>query len=416
MTKSNKSLNKLSPDAQDWLTLALDPYHDYTRAIEGCPDELTQRSFVRCHNQALTVGCTAENDSIGITYFGAHGAAQNLHLGSPITPANAFGVYPLQVDRCATGDFPTIMGRTTGDTTTLGGFDTTLDPKIPSRIIALGLEVHDITQELYKKGSLTAATMFSTAQKAYSVMSLNGDTTGVSDVGVPFTLLPMVPSSLEALQSAPGSVNWPAHKGIYIVAKMHHPQHPARFKTIGNFNLPRPNIISEGTNGANSDFYTTPTVYILPRHYAAVGGWEESGFESFKIVLSSLSINSAFRITFRTIVEYFPDPDDLTSLSLATLSPAYEPRAFQLYQQVAHRLAVAVPVSSNAAGDWWKAVWKVVQQVAPAVFDTAPLFLTAAGFPEAALAATAAKRAAIAVVQGVKGVQRMRAKRASKKK
>jgi hypothetical protein len=66
-------IDGLGQSARDWVSLALDPYHDVSVAMEGLPDSEIGRSYVRCHNQAVTLAASADGDNFSVIFTGMHG-------------------------------------------------------------------------------------------------------------------------------------------------------------------------------------------------------------------------------------------------------------------------------------------------------------------------------------------------------
>jgi len=383
-------MSRIYPKAKEWATVCLDPYHDYSVSLEGCPDKQTGRSYVRVHNQAVSVSPTADGDNLSIHFTG-------LHSADSWTPANSV-VYQdalnqkiscVNIMRSASAAEPNYAGLFTGSTDLVAKFSTALDAQVPSRLIAIGLEVHDMTAALYKKGTITA-THLQGAIQHIDVLRTIDEPVGTSLLIERQDCVQAVPGTLSKLQSYPAVLTLPASKGAYIVGRMYGPRKP---------------VLTSGTNtNVNAHAWAIPEMALSQVTYMRgatntdselnyESGATHSGFDGFYLRLTGLPIEGQYRITLRTVIEYFPDPFDSTSLGIATMSPPYCPDIFQSYHQVVTSLPTCVPVGSNASGDYWRAIISVAKRVAPVfISHIAPIALTALGQPElAAIAAAVGK-------------------------
>lgn len=366
--------NKLPKAAQDWLTVAIDPYHDTAVNLEGMPDSTLSRSYVRVHNQTWDVACTADSDNISVNFFGFHGAPTSMNqvTSNRNIAGTSFNLSPMTIIRSPTGVDPSVYNTAVGTATVVGGGGTTLDGTKPSRLIAMAIEIHDVTPQLYKKGTISAAHLSGTVDHVETVRYIG------TDVSIErCDEEAMRPSSLSQLQAYPTMLTGEASKGCYMIARLQHPRKPARFEGTANYGHSW-SLVEIGSAGTQTRFYKGGATWddYLSR------GVVHSGFQPMYIRLSGLPDVGQYRITMRCIVEYFPEPSDLVDLSISTLSPAYCSKAFELYHEVVSRMPTYVPVGNNASGDFWRMALRVLKFVAPPIVSAVPLALTAAGQPE----------------------------------
>lgn len=409
MSNNNKNINKLSKDSRDWLTLALDPYHDFQTSLAGCPDSTTGRSFVRVHNQMATIAATASDDNIRIIFSGVHGFSAKMFSGLVADGGAPLAFNPFMVVRSPAAVDPTCTNVLAGTATKLAGFATTLSKEIPSRLIGLGVEVRDVTAPLYQRGTCAVTQATGSHGTVDVYRTFNG---GPSLACETMASLPMLPSSLSNLQTAPGMVIQPAKEGCYTVGRMIAPQPPSKFDHSTGTHIPHLFTYSEAPSTIFfpvADAWSAPPVMYDMR---AMNGCVNSGFEPFVINLSGISDQSVFNVTIRTIVEYFPEFDQLTQLAIAGVSPAYDPRVFQIYQNIITSLPIAVPVRMNAKGDFWRMVKKVALGVAPGALELIPVALTLAGQPGAAAVASVATSALGAALKSYTASQAKRSNNA----
>lgn len=381
----------VSQHAKNWLTAALDPYHDVAVRLEGLPDSTVGRSFVRVHNAAETLSATADGDSIAVIFTGMHSAYSNtvVTYDRDILSPSTLDVRSVMCLRAPSGVEPSLTNAVAGTATVLQRDATATEPHMPSRLIGLAVEIHDVTAPLNKKGTITAVhctggwqhvddVRFSSAVGDMHYFVERQDST------------PAIPARHSDMAQYPGVYTGYSAKGIYLVARMSKAKHPVRLNGRPEQNIPHAFSINE-VSGA-SPFPMTR----LRRAAASIsdleGNMVSSGFQPFVIRLTGLPATGEYRYTMRAIVEYFPESDDLTSLGIATPSPPMCQEALEVYHQCMAEMPTAVPISMNAAGDYWRMVRSALQKYGPAALDAGAIFLGAAGqAPLAAVASGAAK-------------------------
>jgi hypothetical protein len=81
---------------------------------------------------------------------------------------------------------------------------------------------------------------------------------------------------------------------------------------------------------------------------------------------TGLSPSTTLTVTFRAIVEYFPNPTD-ELLQIATPSAQYDPIVLQAYNEAIKAAPYAVPVNMNAGGKYFRMCMSAISKVAPTV-------------------------------------------------
>lgn len=359
MTTTNAS--KLG---MQWCTAALDPFHDNTLLLAGMPDDTTGYSVVRVHNQSATLSSTVDGGYGYVAFNGGHGSATSDEVTMPyITGGRAL------VGRVASDGFgpicvidgATVEPDVTALNTTYASrqyFGTTLDPAVPSRLIAIGIEVRDVTADLYKQGVIHCAT--ANGAESHTMVNVDFSDSGDDTVyyGCPTIMGPAMSQSVATLTANPNVFTTASRNGVYATGRLLTPQKPVS------------NITGRGTYcpsvGADSAVSAVgPQVSVID--YEA--GWPLfwSGFAPFEIRISGMSASSVYSIKMRTVVEYFPDYSDLQMLGLASAACPPDPMALRHYWDTAARLPFGTEVKNNASGDWWRTVLKVLHTASPAL-------------------------------------------------
>jgi len=385
-------MTHINPKAKEWATVCLDPYHDYAVGLEGLPDSQTGRSYVRVHNQAVNLAANADSDNISVHFTGFHTSHENMTWTTSYNYNNGQSNFSaVNVLRSGSAHEPNYVNWLASNATMIAHLPTALDGGVPSRLIGIGLEIHDVTAALYRKGTITSAHLQGTIEHQDVTRYYTDENADLHFVAERQDVTQTDPASLSHLSSYPGVLTLPASKGLYIVGRLNSPRKPVRYE--GFSPIPSPHAwgltSTDGTNNIKLNRALKADDYTVINN---IEGATHSGFDGFKIQLSGIPAEGQYRLTLRTIVEYFPDSSDLTALGISTPSPPYCPDVFQYYHDVVTRLPTAVPVGSNAGGDYWRAVVALAKKYAPSLLQIAPLALTAAGQPELAAIASAVGR------------------------
>lgn len=410
--------SSLTPDGAEWLVAALDPFHDFEHPIRGAPDHVSSKSYVRVYNQSVTLSATADDDFISVlftgfhSYFGRNFYAWGTDGECNDMPAAGVAIYPIQILRStlAQGQ-PSLTKYVGGTSTTIGQLGTCQVGDVPSRLVALGVEVIDITPSLYKKGTIMVAHSNGEAEIGCNCVK---DRTAVTARDVQYSTLskPALVWSNEVASQLPGTYIGAIRDGVYTQARLNEVQPPGRQTIVfdaatGGAHGRHPVIREHGTT-ARETFLLAPTsdfagdIEMEPFFNSMT--WLDSGFQPLSIMCSGLSVETVLQVVVKATVEYFPEPTHPFECGLANFSPQYDPRAFILYHEAVRYLPYAVPVGQNAHGDFWRKVQSALQNAGRVVVAGAPYLLE--GASAAALAAGQPEVAAIA--QAVKSMLTVR--------
>lgn len=378
-------MERIPVAASRWVTTCLDPYHDYAVEVEGMPDKETGRSYVRVHNQAFTVSPTADGDNLAIIFTGFHGVHEDTQATLDLDiSGTSVQVRPFLVLRAPSGtDAGVYSWASSSGTSKIGAWGTAMDRTLPSRLVGLAVEVHDVTAQLYRKGTLTCVhcTGMSYDRSVYRTSTADTQSFFCDIHGTA-----CLPGTLSDMQHYPGVYTGSLSKGVYVVGRLREPQPPVTFKkAVGDHGTGQFMIRENDADEIQSLIPGAATMADLSNER----GMFESGFQPIVIRLSGVPAEGEYRVTFRTIVEYFPEPTDPTALGIATPSPPNCPEAMVAYHNAVVHLATAVPVGANAAGDYWRMVIQALRRYAPAALQAGATAATVLGRPDVAAIANA---------------------------
>lgn len=390
----------LTPEGKEWLTLALDPFHDYQHQIAGYPDADASGTVVSCYNMSYEIKkpvATAGNWDCHI-YSLPFAAEQNFSLCTEdageltgVSELNGkLGLVNMARADAGQDTFPGVAPfvSTNFITTPIATFNEVV--KGVTRVVGMGMEVVNTTADIHKQGSVTVYRMPQGNCDSEYVFEIKDDE--IKGVASRFRA---PPTNINQAVSMLNSRTWEAEKGVYQVIP---------FSTVDNpmLNLGYKSVLIQNGFGTGPGSATV----ISAQTPTTQGKWIGSPQQTIPIntagmYFTGLSEQTTLRLKVKIYVERAPTPEEPDLVVLATPSAGYDIKALQLYARAINTLAVAVPVGDNASGDWWKSVLDVVAIAAPVIgmiatptFPAAPLIAAsvAAAAKSASLAANTAQR------------------------
>lgn len=375
---------KITPEGADWLTLRLDPYHDFNKPVSGYPDADCYDTIVSAHNYEYNVtkpaGAAGDWDAHVFTLPSTYFSADNGTVaGGTFTAAASMpmGLVNIAKDDAGNPLFPT------ADPVVSANFSTTSVATFPevengfSRIIGMGIEIIDTTAELYKQGALTAYRM--PAQNPETQLLGYINLAGTLNANPNVRVIDSPPSVVSEAVKYRGTVQWHAKEGAYMSVGQNGIENP--FTAKNNSGI----LIVNGGEIANSQAVCSavgslmtlnapPAISACACNISKNVNVTQSG-----IFLTGLANAATFKIRVRVYVERAPLKGDTSLIPLASPSAPYDPNTLELYSKLVTELPLCVPVSFNAKGDWWKWILRVMSKVLPVAGTIlTPLFPAAA--------------------------------------
>jgi len=372
-------------DGSRWMVSALDPFHDYQQQLEGYPGLHAGKSVCQMFCTTAAISCPAAqagNYDAAVFFTGLDGAT-SFGVSSAVTkciykfdhaslPA-ALNIGPVVVLADGPGVDLNCFQNGSADRYLLYTRPTSIIDA--GRLIAIGIEVYNNTAAIYKQGTVNVAMMNQADGDDTSCLYVDTNGTGTwANASVLEHRIGVLPKSETEVRSYPGSGQWNAEEGVYMVPRLSQFDLKPGFATsrsgIGYYdsasNYPYSHWVPSSSETTAST--TVPTPSTMPI----------SGFLPCCAYFSGLSHETTLSVTVRAIVEYFPVPLS-TMMPLATPSPIFDPVALSSYAIAARDAPYAVPVSMNAHGDYFRMVASTIAKVAPHVIAvlTAPSIGTA---------------------------------------
>lgn len=393
----------LTQDGADWLTLRMDPFHDFNRPIAGYPDADNIDTIVSAVNfQTVITKPAASAGNWDMHLFTLPFTQDEVTLGTSVDgvfTASA-GTYLLGLVNVAKADagealFPDVNPVVSANFEMAGidGFDQVGEGV--SRIIGMGIEIIDSTAELYKQGNLLCYKMPGSHSDKTKFRYIQTDAK-FGETNPMFYPSPPADASEAAIYR--NAVQWQAKDGAYITCGQEGVGNPFTQRTKQSYVVGKdPSMV--GTDVVLHTSQTTSAGVAAPNVSVLIPGYPKTmNLTQHGCILSGLNNNASITVRVRIFVERAPLMSELALVPLASPSAAYDVRALQLYSHLISELPCAVPVGFNAAGDWWKWIVKTIRKVAPALGGV----LTPILGPEAGLIGTAVGAVADAIPIGDK--------------
>lgn len=370
--------NKLTADGRDWLTLALDPFHDYEHPAAGFPDADGSQTLVSCYTYqydlskpAGLVGnwdahvyntplCSFSNKTM---------TSVNAQWTSLIHTADSKILAPLVIESGPSGSD---LSNPAGANVNCAGLPALGVEDLVAgitRVIGMGFEITNTTSSLNKQGAVTTYRMPQYVDSISQVGLCNLAATVKGSVNVRrFRKPPQAPSVLNIMK---GSRTWEAAEGVYATCVMNSEINPMMMADnvvcIESTNAHLGNVSVDATTG-----YTNVWPNVGPALTAFAGDLQQiTPFDTTGAYFTGLSEETTLTIKLRVYVEKAPGWTEPALAVLCTPSAGRDDLAMTLYSHAISQLPVAVTVKENGIGDWFKGVVNVLRDVS----STAGVFM-----------------------------------------
>lgn len=369
----------LTPHGVAFLTAALDPMHDSViDNLSGWPDGETGTSIVRCIKQSLTIKTPYATGSgnwnavvIGWPWLQTRAGQSytregNQHVLNPLNAVPSLGGVTAHASTSSNfnwiGNVPADGVMTScGNLSLLGTYH-----KGYGRLIGYGIEVVDQTADLYKQGLVTTFRVNQgTPQREVSWTNWPSAATGVVNT----VRIRPPPRNLAEAMLLPGTRQWPAREGSYVVASFTGSENEAvapQFEDIhftyddATPGQPDPGLTVSGWTTART--YTSNL--MVNKYPQKVEQINMPG-----MMFTGLNENSTLTLKWNIFYETFPGPDEPEVLVLARPPANYDLLALEVLKREILGMPVGCYSGMNPNGEWF---WEIVNDIA----DFAPILAT----------------------------------------
>lgn len=368
VTRAERALERLAvrtgmtESGLQWLKAAVDPFHDTELSVDGYPDMTTSKSIVECVKQSVTVTVAGSPKDLLVRL---DNSATNQQLIQQVNITNGNYYQNPAVFPGTTCGGCTIIAADSGSNlnqNTSANYSNTASMSVParylqrrSRVIASGFEVHNISPELVKGGSVT---VFEQAQNNESHSHGMFSSANVNCGAIDYFFNEPVPFSEADATLLPGSKTWDASAGAYCIQKQQSIDNPGQMVDYVGIMSTRDPL--SGTpidiNFPNVPGFPMP---ISPFVFVIVPGGGENQpkkmipFNSCGAYFTGLPVGSVLKINWNVWIERFPSVSDRDLIVLCKPSCCFDPVALEAYARIMQMMPVGVPVKENGLGDWF---------------------------------------------------------------
>lgn len=351
----NKTLQESTKDA---LALITDPYHDYVLQITGFPDGTRTTTAKRRITARVPIVCPFVLGASETWTF--HVYTTPLHYQTTL----GNGTISSLVNIAAAGNIeigPVNIAYVHYDAagavkasliTPLGEDSQSSNAGLCTRTVSLGFEIHDVTPELYKSGSVT---VYRTNVHDEHIDMLIGASTQPTH----YRYIANIPIDIDNANLLPNSRTWEAREGVYGVA-LPSPVNPYSSR----YNQ---QVLLQGGVPGNA-FYTPVPPLGVAANNASWSPLCPVGAMSSRFS----TVQNTFMLDFRQTLEIAPDSDNRTILSFAGTAPEFDGSFIKMYTAMYNRIPAAVPVRFNDTGKWFSMILKVAKEILPSVVGALP--------------------------------------------
>lgn len=373
-----QTMKGMSREGSNWLTTALDPFHDSDIKQLGYPDGTCMRTYIK--TQVSTVNMSAP----GTTAWDCHvctlpemWGSEKVREGVHTARLNMFNA-PYDKLTTSIGNL-TIRYAGTGTATWCADGDTPDDAcsatilptdyavnfkDDPCRVIAQAFEVHDTTAELYKQGSVIVYRMPQHTTTSTGIARYISSSTGASiDTTCDLIRSSKPPGTVEEAIKIPGSKQWESHKGVYCVGLQTTEDNHIGSNLLGHRLFCQDPWVNSSldTGSAHCGEGTTCRVEA-----GVQDAFHPIPFDTVGAYFSNLNVNTVLSVTFIRIIEYAPEATS-DNMCLTSAPAPFDPVALHAYTNIVPELPAGVWASMNAKGEWWSFVKTLLKTASPVI-------------------------------------------------
>jgi len=347
-----------------WLDLCLDPFKDLNMPTAGYPDAVTIPSVVQTIHDSYSVAVPASvaaganwDCNVFLDQLYNTQELNSVPFNPAVNLATRAGQGIVAYKRGGLVVRSGPAGSALAISSTTFGADLKQDVlnEGDTRLIGIGMEIHNTTGELYKQGALVCYRVPDAPVSDLTINLLEDyGLTACTPLAMPGVFLTDVPSTASEAIDLPGSLQWEAKDGAYIVPILTSPvNYPSEPEPL----LP---IEKEGSN------YYLPTLTSIGVQRVIQPFDDVSnlihGFSTSGVYLTGLSYQTTLQVNLTYYVEVFPK---ITSVLRRSVQPApgLDAKALDLYAHIVSHLPCGVEVNDNFLGAFIAGIARIASTV-----------------------------------------------------
>lgn len=385
----------LSEPAKQWLTVALDPFHDNPTNCTGLPDSCLGNSVVQCIKNSVTIAAPPDvvaaegnwdvhvsmlpftvNSAQPLSFMIANNTQGNLLVQqASVTPFRRAA--PITITAYPTGDLSGYSNQFQAGIASDGAHQTTV-LELPGnfstgeyRILAQGFEVINTTAELYSQGLATIyRTPVPTLTSASGTTIVYDDGAAVQGTASADCLyMSRLPQSPQEALALPNTKQWKAKEGCYVVGRFND-----EIPSTRNDSFVQPCFRRRNVNVQTEEIYMPVTIANTVRGetYRSCRELQWANMDISGGFFTGLNFQSTLTINWNIYIERFPSIYENDLIVLAKPSPAFDPLFFEVYKAISQDMPVGCMQKENGLGDWFRDAVSTVADVVTPVLSMIP--------------------------------------------
>lgn len=364
----------ITPGGREWMDVALDPFKDIQQRPIGYPDANMARSCVQVVHETVTVVVPA---SAGTGDWDCNIFLDQVWLQTLIRDTDVVANGSLfRADTQAVIDYArgglvvrsgpansTLNILTTHPTQSIGLISDVFLNDTSARIIAIGLEVHNTTNKLNVQGAVITYRVNDSPEMTMAT-PIGNITAAWNSATLECASLVDPPQTATEAMDLPGSLQWEAEKGVYVVPPFIDEENPAQDQR---------QMVCKSRSSTGKAYINAITAAAPNASWSSPRAWNAT----VPIALSGayftgLSNSTELTVNLTYYVEQFPSIG--SSLKrLAGPSCPEDVKARELYTLCSREMPTGVEVNDNFLGAFVSGLSTVMQTVAryaPQVIET----------------------------------------------
>jgi len=348
-------------EGMTWMKNALDPFPDVKRDMVGFPDTVKTPSILQYFREEINITTPSiggVNWDCNIYHPGYYGGGTQYTTNVVTANGSAVGINTAgQVLSVPTGSIMAragISGNALPESTVVASLPDSVSLALPNRIVAFGFEVFNSTPEFYRGGTVTTWRQPPLLQEGSILTITNAGATPSANT---FNVYNDPPNTSALALNLEGSLEWDAEEGAYCVGVMSEPLNQPKTLISENANL----MLSAGIY-YGEQFALASTFVLSPNVNKIRSPWDQFG-----AYFTGLDTHTSLKVVKHYLIERFPTYTVPDLVTLARPTPPYDPRALELYTQIASFLPTGVPVEDNFIGAFLQGLATVARAVAPVI-------------------------------------------------
>ncbi|APG76362.1 hypothetical protein 2 [Wenzhou tombus-like virus 4] len=381
---SAEAAGQLEPGAASYIISALDPFHDKQYDATDVPSVGVQRSIVRVLRTRTRISMESAT-SVGYTQPGRlalcmypsvnsrYMSKKDIVNGQAVDPATAAAkyvgglVWELDIQgqpKFFTGDPSDYSADANNGRMSIADVTGGMPDHAHMRVIGCGFEVHNVTEELSKGGTVSVWQLPGIFARN-KVVDGTQVVTNAPATGIYYNcdFLGRAPTTADEVTNIPTGQTWEAGQGCLVVPRL-----DSGDFLLAGCNTPNAEALIEGVWDGNGTYAYFPTgSNTSVRTFS-------TPFSMGGALFEGLPPESVLDVECKWIVAEVPHVSDIGDLVIArNTPPGMFPHTTKLIACLNRTLRDGYPAGWNESGKYWSSVLRAISSVLPMIGNAVPI-------------------------------------------